>query len=296
MYNLLYVLILSMVIGPPDSVKAVDDSKTLDRVRIGDKWGFADSTGKMVIDPIFDLTWGFSEGPEGLAAVLIDSKWGYINPVGEVVIKPQFDTISDFLNGLATVKIGDKKGYINKAGEIVIEPQFDEAWSFSEGLARVKIGRKWGYIDRTGEMVIKPQFDYAQSFSKGLAMVQNKGSWRYIDKNGQYIKNADGSGMNTIDGLPPPPSGVIEQPPELVYSVSPVYPKDAWEAKLTGKVILRFLIETDGRVSNVTVLRGREVFKQAAIDALMQFRFKPAQIDGEPISVWMTQAISFNLK
>ncbi len=262
MYNLLCVLILSMVIGPPDSVKAVDDSKTLDRVRIGDKWGFADSTGKMVIDPIFDLTWGFSEGSEGLAAVKVRDKWGYINPESEIVIKLQFD----------------------------------EAWSFSEGLARVKIGRKWGYIDQTGEMVIKPQFDYAQSFSKGLAMVQNEGYWRYIDKSGQYIKNTDGSGMNTIDGLPPPPSGVIEQRPELVHSVSPVYPKDAWEARLTGKVILRFLVEKDGRVSNVTVLRGQEVFRQAAIDALMQFRFKPAQIDDESISVWMTQAISFNLK
>ena len=51
----------------------------------------------------------------------------------------------------------------------------------------------------------------------------------------------------------------------------------------------------DGRVSNVTVLKGREVFHQAAIDALMQFRFKPAQIDGEPISAYMTQVISFHL-
>ena len=179
---------------------------------------------------------------------------------------------------------------------VIGPPDSVKAVDDSETLERVRIGDKWGYIDRAGGMVIKPQFDYAQSFSNGLAMVQNEGSWIYIDKNGQYIKNTDGRGMNTIDGLPPPPSGVIEQPPELVHSVSPVYPKDAWKARLTGKVILRFLVETDGRVSNVTVLRGREVFRQAAINALMQFRFKPAQIDGEPISVWMTQAISFNLK
>ena len=326
MYNLLCVLILSMVIGPPNSGKAVD-SETLARVRIGDKWGFADSTGKVVIDPIFDLTWGFSEGlaavkvrdkwgyinpeseiviklkfdyvwsfSEGLAGVKIEDKYGYIDKSGELVIKPQFGLAGPFSEGLADVAIGHKRGYINREGKIVIKPQFDGAKSFREGLAAVAIGRKWGYIDRTGEMVIKPQFDYAQSFSKGLAMVQNEGSWRYIDKNGQHIMNTDGSGKNAMGGLPPPPSGVIEQRPELVHSVSPVYPKDAWKARLTGKVFLRFLVETDGRVSNVTVLGGKEVFRQAAIDALMQFRFKPAQIDGEPISVWMTQAISFNLK
>ena len=101
MYNLLCVLILSMVIGPPDSVKAIDDSKTLDRVRIGDKWGFADSTGKMVIDPIFDFTYGFSEG---LAAVKVRGKWGYINPESEIVIKLQFDDAWPFSEGLAAVK------------------------------------------------------------------------------------------------------------------------------------------------------------------------------------------------
>ena len=46
MYNLLCVLILSMVIVPPNSVKAVDDSETLDRVRIGEKWGISTPRGR----------------------------------------------------------------------------------------------------------------------------------------------------------------------------------------------------------------------------------------------------------
>ena len=66
-----------------------------------------------------------------LAWVKIGDKWGYINPKGEIVIHLQFDWAGWFSEGLAWVNIGGKDGYINKAGEIVIKPQFDDAGSFS---------------------------------------------------------------------------------------------------------------------------------------------------------------------
>ena len=99
-----------------------------------------------------------------LACVKIGDKNGYINQEGEIVINPQFDYARDFSEGLACVKIGDKYGYINQEGEIVINPQFDYARDFSEGLACVKIGDKYGYINQEGEIVINPQFDYARDF------------------------------------------------------------------------------------------------------------------------------------
>ena len=66
-----------------------------------------------------------------LAWVKIGDKYGYINPKGEIVINPQFDEAGSFSEGLADVKIGGKEGYINPKGEIVIEPQFDSAGPFS---------------------------------------------------------------------------------------------------------------------------------------------------------------------
>ena len=91
---------------------------------------------------------------EKLAAVKIGDKWGYINVAGEVVIEPQFDQAHSFYEGLAVVRVGDsdrgKYGYVNAAGEVVIKPQFRQAHSFSEGLAAVRTGGlisgKWGYI------------------------------------------------------------------------------------------------------------------------------------------------------
>src|SRR5271170_5871761 len=45
------------------------------------KWGYVDSTGKVVITPRFDATSSFSER---LAAVQVNGKWGYIDTSGNV--------------------------------------------------------------------------------------------------------------------------------------------------------------------------------------------------------------------
>ena len=58
----------------------------------------------------------------------IGDKWGYIDKSGKIVIEPQFDDASSFSEGLAAVCLGDycplrgKWGYIDKSGEYVWEP------------------------------------------------------------------------------------------------------------------------------------------------------------------------------
>ena len=88
---------------------------------------------------------------------------------------------------------------------------------------------------------------------------------------------------------------MVEQKPKVIKQVNPVYPEIARKAGLTGKVFLKFLVDKNGQVSNVTVLRGQEIFRQAAIDAILQYRFEPAEKNGKPVSVWMTQPMSFRL-
>jgi len=69
--------------------------------------------------PQFDDARNFSEG---LASVEIGDKWGFINKAGVMVIKPQFETpgILFFSEGLACVEVGDKDRFIDKTGKIVI--------------------------------------------------------------------------------------------------------------------------------------------------------------------------------
>ena len=61
-------------------------SEGLAHVWIGDKEGYIDKTGKMVIESQGDWAWEFSEG---LACVAIDGKWGYIDKTGKMMIEPQ---------------------------------------------------------------------------------------------------------------------------------------------------------------------------------------------------------------
>ena len=91
---------------------------------------------------------------------------------------------------------------------------------------------------------------------------------------------------------------MVEAKPKLLHSIELVHPEEAIRDSLEGKVFLKFIVNVDGSVSDVTVLRtiGPEVFRQAAIDAISQFQFKPAEYNGKPVAVWMTQLIKFRLR
>ncbi len=163
-------------------------------VRMGGKFGYADTKGDMVIAPQFDFAGRFSEE---LAAAGIGSRQGYIDKSGMFVLSPQFEIadLSPFSEGLAPVRIGEfvaaKWGYIDKQGNVVIQPQFDAAGPFSDGLAVAAIGGQWGYIDRTGNVVVAMQYASAGSFADGLAAVRTgdpvTGKTGYIDKTGRMV-------------------------------------------------------------------------------------------------------------
>jgi hypothetical protein len=171
----------------PQFEAAHEFSEGLAAVRIKDKWGYIDKTGKIVAEAQFDEP--IIPFSEGLALVKIENKYGYIDKKGEFAIKPQFAYAHSFSDGLAMVEVGHLYGYIDKTGKTVIEPDFDSADSFFEGLASVEIEGKRGYIDKTGRIVIKLGFKYACSFSEGLAAVIVDRLWGFIDKAGKMVIN-----------------------------------------------------------------------------------------------------------
>lgn len=86
--------------------------------------------------------------------------------------------------------------------------------------------------------------------------------------------------------------GEIKEPKKIV-DVKPVYPAIARQAKLAGIVILEILINEDGFVDDVKVLRPVALLDQAAVDAVMQWEYTPTLLNGVPVPVIMTVTVSF---
>jgi len=133
-----------------------------------EKFGYIDTTGKIVIEPLFDCAFRFSEG---VAAVKIDNKWGFIEKTGKYVIEPKFTAVGSYHEGFAKVQIECSRsgrgayGFVNRKGEIVVAPAYYSVRDFSCGLAAIESDNgQWGFIDTTGNMVIEPIFDYVGDF------------------------------------------------------------------------------------------------------------------------------------
>lgn len=92
----------------------------------------------------------------GLSRWIIGDKYGYINTRGELVIPAQFELTFNFSEGLAFVQKNGKYGFVDQTGRLVIEPQFYFAKDFHNGLAKVGFATdRWGYTDKRGQLVWK---------------------------------------------------------------------------------------------------------------------------------------------
>jgi len=86
------------------------------------------------------------------------------------------------------------------------------------------------------------------------------------------------------------------EPPAKVFGPDPVYPKAAVAARLQGYVVLECLIDREGRVANVKVLRpGQLGMTEAAVEAVRQWRFEPSTVNEEPVEVLYILTVRFTL-
>ena len=88
---------------------------------------------------------------------------------------------------------------------------------------------------------------------------------------------------------------IVEQKPELIKFVNPVYPEMARRAGLQGQVLVAFIVTREGRVAEPRVLKGPEIFRTAALEAVRQFQFEPAMQNDRGVAVRMTIPIRFSL-
>jgi protein TonB len=84
-------------------------------------------------------------------------------------------------------------------------------------------------------------------------------------------------------------------PPECVKCPPPVYPLIALRLKREGTIVLRVLIDENGRVKQVIVVAGVEQLTEAAVAAVSKWTYRPAMMRGAPVPVWREVPIRFDL-
>lgn len=145
-------------------------------------YGYVDSRGKWVIEPIFQYAQDFSEG-FGLIKIppRRGGKYGFLKQDGSYLIEPMFDDARSFKNGRAAVKLEEKWTFVCGDGSILVEPQFDLVWDYENGQAFVRKDDKAMFLLSDGRIKAVTQFDNllfeCDIFQKRLSSP----TWSFLD-------------------------------------------------------------------------------------------------------------------
>lgn len=84
--------------------------------------------------------------------------------------------------------------------------------------------------------------------------------------------------------------------PEVIERVEIIYPEKAKKAQIQGVVIVEAVIDRNGNVKSVKVLKPLPMgLDEAAVTAIKQWKFKPATLDGKPVEVFFNIAVNAKL-
>lgn len=87
------------------------------------------------------------------------------------------------------------------------------------------------------------------------------------------------------------------QPPKAIQQEKPAYPKRMAASGIKGLVLVSFVVLENGSVSEPVILRSNNPgFDEAAIEAILKWKFEPALLNGKPVKMKIGQEILFELR
>lgn len=128
-----------------------------------------------------------SDFSEGRAKIKVQSEYGFIDTSGTVVVQPIYEHAKNFHSGKVFAKKENKYVWLDPNGEEIQDVEqiiFDEIGPFSEGYSRVKIFDDYGFIYPDSSFFIFPRFSEATPFFNQLASVQSSEHFGYVFTNG----------------------------------------------------------------------------------------------------------------
>jgi protein TonB len=104
---------------------------------------------------------------------------------------------------------------------------------------------------------------------------------------GQGISDNSGMGL-----------AVVDEKPRITRQIEPEYPEHARRARIGGRVVTRFLVTAEGRVTHASIVSAQPagIFDKAVLEALDKWTFHPAQLKGKSVAAWVMLPVKFDLK
>jgi protein TonB len=136
-----------------------------------------------------------------------------------------------------------------------------------------------------------PQIGVANSPIVGMSMGNGSGTG-LGSGNGSGL--GPGSGGNTGGG--PRRIGGGVSAPQVIFQVEPEFSEEARKAKVAGNVLVNLWVDTNGNPSHVRVIRGVGMgLDEKAVEAVRQYRFRPAMENGKPVLVELNIEVNFQI-
>ncbi len=112
-----------------------------------------------IIDNYGERIYRVAIGGKYRDGVLSGEKYGFIDTSGNILLKPEYDEVGAFNGGVAYVKKGSLYGYIDETMQFVAPCRYSSVGAFNaNGHAWVCLGGKYGIIDKTGKVIVPAKF------------------------------------------------------------------------------------------------------------------------------------------
>lgn len=87
----------------------------------------------------------------------------------------------------------------------------------------------------------------------------------------------------------------IDVPAKLKRSMPPTYPMEAKQKWIDGDVKIHALVGKNGKVLKAELVLGDPLLAKAALNAVLQWEYQPALLNGEPVETTVTVTLRFKL-
>lgn len=206
MIRVLSILVLSFLsnVASAQIPQPFQDEKT-------NKYGYKDENGKVVIKPVYDIAYEFTDGKYAEVNIGADyarnkgGKWGIIDTKGKLVHPVKYDNAKCLGYNLFALNIGHKFSNMdaspsgkfaifNAAGKALTPFAYSGfliAVRFEEGYAPLETwdGKKqrYGLLDSTGKVAIPAKYDEVGGFREGFCRLTLNGKSGFIDKKAKLV-------------------------------------------------------------------------------------------------------------